>query len=81
MVWLAAHGSALYICRPAAKPRPAAAIEIERKFLLGDASWRAQVQRSEYMRQGYLVCYPAMNLRNRLVLTHPPQMPLCLQEQ
>ena len=66
MVWLAAHGSALYICRPAAKPRPAAAIEIERKFLLGDASWRVQVQRSEYMRQGYLAASEHCSIRIRL---------------
>jgi adenylate cyclase len=30
------------------------AIEIERKFLLADASWRAAVTRSEYLAQGYL---------------------------
>ena len=30
------------------------ALEIERKFLLRDDSWRAQVQLSEPMRQGYL---------------------------
>jgi adenylate cyclase len=29
-------------------------VEIERKFLLCDASWRAQVERSERMLQGYL---------------------------
>lgn len=30
-------------------------IEIERKFLLRDDSWRAQVGRSEHLAQGYLV--------------------------
>ena len=30
-------------------------IEIERKFLLRDDSWRAQVERSEHLAQGYLV--------------------------
>lgn len=29
-------------------------LEIERKFLLKDPSWRAQVERSEYLAQGYL---------------------------
>lgn len=31
------------------------AIEIERKFLLAGAAWRAEVSRSQPMRQGYLV--------------------------
>jgi adenylate cyclase len=31
------------------------AIEIERKFLLADDSWRTRVERSESMSQGYLV--------------------------
>lgn len=30
------------------------AIEIERKFLLADERWRALVERSEYLAQGYL---------------------------
>lgn len=30
------------------------ALEIERKFLLANDNWRAQVSRSEHMRQGYL---------------------------
>lgn len=31
------------------------AIEIERKFLLADDSWRADIERSEPMAQGYLI--------------------------
>lgn len=38
--------------------------EIERKFLLADASWRAQIERSTPMTQGYLV--DAMALANGL---------------
>lgn len=36
-------------------------IEIERKFLLRDDSWRAQVNRTERMAQGYLVSAQALH--------------------
>ena len=36
-------------------------IEIERKFLLGDAGWRAQVARSTPMAQGYLLDAAALS--------------------
>ena len=42
------------------------AIEIERKFLLRDERWRAQVQRSEVMRQGYLAGSEQCSIRIRL---------------
>lgn len=41
------------------------AIEIERKFLLGDERWRAEVQRSEHMRQGYLAASEHCSIRIR----------------
>ncbi|HMM75708.1 MAG TPA: CYTH domain-containing protein [Gammaproteobacteria bacterium] len=40
--------------------------EIERKFLLRDAGWRAAVTRSETMRQGYLASTPAVSIRVRV---------------
>ncbi|CAN0484282.1 unnamed protein product, partial [Phaeothamnion confervicola] len=42
------------------------AIEIERKFLLGDETWRAEVQRSEHMRQGYLAGSEHCSIRIRV---------------
>jgi adenylate cyclase len=42
------------------------AIEIERKFLLRDERWRAQVQRAEVMRQGYLAGSAHCSVRIRL---------------
>jgi len=42
------------------------AIEIERKFLLQDTSWRDQVTRSVAMRQGYLAAQPACSVRVRI---------------
>ena len=41
-------------------------IEIERKFLLRDARWRAQIARSEVMRQGYLAGSEHCSIRIRL---------------
>ena len=37
------------------------AVEIERKFLLADASWRAAIARSERIAQGYLVGAQALH--------------------
>jgi len=42
------------------------AIEIERKFLLRDASWRDDVARSVTMRQGYLAAQPGCSVRVRV---------------
>ena len=42
------------------------AIEIERKFLLSNETWRAQVQRAEHMRQGYLAGSEHCSIRIRL---------------
>jgi len=42
------------------------AIEIERKFLLGDDSWRGAVARSEVMRQGYLAGSEHCSIRVRV---------------
>ncbi len=41
-------------------------IEIERKFLLQDASWRGEVERSVSMRQGYLASEAGCSVRVRL---------------
>jgi adenylate cyclase len=40
--------------------------EIERKFLLRDDSWRAQVTHSTVMRQGYLSSSPGVSIRVRV---------------
>ncbi len=40
--------------------------EIERKFLLRDARWRASVTRAEHIRQGYLGGTPAVSIRVRI---------------
>lgn len=66
MLWLAAHGAPLYICRPVPSPRPVVAIEIERKFLLRDARWREQAHRAEHMHQGYLAGSAHCSVRVRL---------------
>ena len=42
------------------------AIEIERKFLLRDTRWRAEVQRSADMRQGYLAGSERCSIRVRV---------------
>lgn len=42
------------------------AVEIERKFLVKDDSWRAQVTRSENMLQGYLASTGHSSVRVRL---------------
>ena len=42
------------------------AIEIERKFLLRDDSWRTEVERAERMRQGYLVIDAVRSVRIRV---------------
>lgn len=42
------------------------AVEIERKFLVLDESWRAQVERSERMEQGYLAGNEACSVRVRI---------------
>ena len=42
------------------------ATEIERKFLLRDDSWRAQAQRAEHMRQGYLAGSEHCSIRIRV---------------
>lgn len=42
------------------------AIEIERKFLLSDASWRQDVQRAERMLQGYLAGNDECSVRVRI---------------
>lgn len=41
-------------------------IEIERKFLLRDASWRSAVQRCVLLRQGYLAASEAVSIRIRV---------------
>jgi adenylate cyclase len=43
------------------------AMEIERKFLVLDERWRAQVERSERMEQGYLAGTDACSVRVRIV--------------
>ncbi|MSR15074.1 MAG: CYTH domain-containing protein [Gammaproteobacteria bacterium] len=40
--------------------------EIERKFLLVNAQWRAQVSHSEAMRQGYMTSSPECSIRVRI---------------
>ena len=45
------------------------AIEIERKFLLRDASWRDAVTHSEPMRQGYLAGSEHCSIRIRMTAT------------
>lgn len=42
------------------------AYEIERKFLLGDNSWRAQVKQSRSIKQGYLCNTDKASLRVRI---------------
>ncbi len=42
------------------------AIEIERKFLVRDDSWRSRADRGICMRQGYLASDPASSVRVRL---------------
>ena len=41
------------------------ALEIERKFLLKDDSWKSQVVRSHVLRQGYLASSPGPTVRIR----------------
>lgn len=45
-------------------------IEIERKFLLADQTWRDQVERAEYMCQGYLQRDQSTAIRVRVVDVH-----------
>lgn len=40
--------------------------EIERKFLVSDASWRAHIRRSQPMAQGYLAASPGTTVRVRV---------------
>lgn len=42
------------------------ATEIERKFLLNDESWRAEIKRSLHMRQGYLANNGTSSVRVRI---------------
>ena len=41
------------------------AIEIERKFLVRDDTWRAQVESASHIAQGYLVTEPGITVRVR----------------
>jgi CYTH domain-containing protein len=45
-------------------------IEIERKFLVADDAWRALVQRSEKLRQGYLATSSGVTVRVRTIDEH-----------
>jgi adenylate cyclase len=45
-------------------------IEIERKFLVAEDSWRAQVTRTEKLRQGYLATSSGVTVRVRTVDDH-----------
>ena len=42
------------------------ALEIEHKFLLANADWRNEVQRTEYYKQGYLSSNPTSSIRVRI---------------
>ncbi len=54
------------MCASTHHARLTVAIEIERKFLLRDDRWRAAVQRSVLMRQGYLAGSAECSIRIRL---------------
>ncbi|MGH8222679.1 MAG: CYTH domain-containing protein [Woeseiaceae bacterium] len=45
-------------------------VEIERKFLVRNASWRGQVIESVHLRQGYLANTPACSIRVRMTPGH-----------